>query len=299
MSSTERDDARRRSRAGQIAVRIASILSSLLVHGGALAAVVLWIDSRPGAIEPPTEAISIEMLETQVIEAVAESAMPEAAASPSSVQSEAGMPAPSAAASASADKVAPLQPVEQVAARELPDAGDATPQGIDVEKGNLETTEPAGTERGKAETNRAPADKTPRAEQETKRPNAAKRRHPDQRSTTESRPSKQGGAPSRASKGQSSSAGQVSASRGSAVNYAALVRARVAARKPAGSGRSGTVVVSFGISPSGALASVGLARSSGDSGLDSRVLSAVRGAGPFPAPPPGANRRFAMPFYFR
>jgi protein TonB len=77
------------------------------------------------------------------------------------------------------------------------------------------------------------------------------------------------------------------------------VRARVAARKPAGGGRRGTVVVAFAVARSGAMSSASIARSSGDPALDRSVLAAVRGAGPFPVPPPGVNLRFAIPFYFR
>lgn len=102
---------------------------------------------------------------------------------------------------------------------------------------------------------------------------------------------------SRGAKG--SEGGKVSASRGSAVNYAATVRARVASRRPSGAGRRGTVVVSFGVTTSGGLAYASVSRSSGNAGLDQSVLSAVRSAGPFPPPPPGAGRQFSIPFHFR
>ncbi|MEQ1669411.1 MAG: cell envelope integrity protein TolA [Hyphomicrobium sp.] len=111
---------------------------------------------------------------------------------------------------------------------------------------------------------------------------------------------KKGGAASQASRGsKGSSGGKVSASRGSAINYAAMVRARVAGNRPSGGGRRGTVVVSFGVSSSGGLSFASISRSSGDAALDRSALSAVRGAGPFPPPPPGASRRFSIPFSFR
>lgn len=110
-----------------------------------------------------------------------------------------------------------------------------------------------------------------------------------------------GAAISKAATGSPSS-GRVSASTGSIVSYAARVRARVAASKPAGGGRRGTVVISFGITRSGGLSYASVSRSSGDPGLDRSVLTAVRGAAPFPIPPDGASSgqlRFAVPFYFR
>ena len=59
----------------------------------------------------------------------------------------------------------------------------------------------------------------------------------------------------------------------------------------AGDGRDGAPLDNFGgrLTP-------------GDAGLDRTVLSAVRSAAPFPAPPSGASPgqlRFTMPFYFQ
>jgi protein TonB len=56
----------------------------------------------------------------------------------------------------------------------------------------------------------------------------------------------------------------------------------------------GTAVVAFNISGNGGLASVSLARSSGSSALDQAAVQLVRGAGPFPPPPEGAQRSFSI-----
>lgn len=89
---------------------------------------------------------------------------------------------------------------------------------------------------------------------------------------------------------------------GSAINaYASRVRARILSRRP-GSAGYGTAVVSFGLTTSGGLQYVRIARSSGNRTLDQKALASVRGASPFPAPPSGATAsqlRFSIPFQFR
>jgi TonB family protein len=95
---------------------------------------------------------------------------------------------------------------------------------------------------------------------------------------------------------------RVSASSGTILSYAAKVRARVAGNRPAGGGLRGTAVVAFGVTPSGGVAYVSVARSSGNCQIDQLVVAAVRGAGPFPAPPAGAapgQLRFSIPFHFQ
>jgi protein TonB len=56
----------------------------------------------------------------------------------------------------------------------------------------------------------------------------------------------------------------------------------------------GTAVVSFRISGSGRVTGVALAASSGDAGLDRAALRTISGAGPCPAPPPGAQTAFSI-----
>ena len=57
---------------------------------------------------------------------------------------------------------------------------------------------------------------------------------------------------------------------------------------------AGTALVAFRVAPTGALAGVSLARSSGSARLDRAALTVVRRAAPFPAPPRGAQRRFSI-----
>jgi protein TonB len=56
----------------------------------------------------------------------------------------------------------------------------------------------------------------------------------------------------------------------------------------------GTAVVSFRISGSGRVTDAALAATSGDAGLDRAALRTISGAGPCPAPPPGARTSFSI-----
>jgi periplasmic protein TonB len=111
-----------------------------------------------------------------------------------------------------------------------------------------------------------------------------------------------GGTTSKAQAGKGGGGERATASSGALLNYAAHVRARVAANKPSGGGLRGTATVSFGLTTSGALAFASIVHSSGDSTLDGLAVSAVRQSAPFPRPPDGATTaqlRFSIPFYFQ
>lgn len=283
---------------GRMAATLASAVASLLLHGSVLAAAIYWIDASPGAIAVPSEAISIEFLATEVIEAVTAAPSLAAAASLASVQSEAGDVTESAVA---APELRPVAPAEQVAVTEPVAGADEAPapRAVEALQGALETPEPAGVDDPSTDPAVDKSGSPNRDGKERRRPEkTAKLTEPTETRDKAAPAKKKGSVPARAAKGTGADA-RVSASAGSAVNYAALVRARVAARKPGGAGRRGTVVVAFGVTRSGGLSFASVTRSSGDAGLDRSVLSAVRSAGPFPPPPPGAALRFAMPFYFK
>ena len=69
-------------------------------------------------------------------------------------------------------------------------------------------------------------------------------------------------------------------------------------RKPAHAAR-GTVVVSFRVAASGALASARVTRSTGDPSLERVALDHIRRAAPFPPPPAGAETDFRFEFVGR
>jgi protein TonB len=282
----------------------ASLVWSLLLHGSVLAAVLLLIEPQPGASTAPTEAISIEIVPTSVFEAALTSPSPDASASASSVQSDPGAVEDVAASSSERPEVseqAEEQTPAPIQAAEIPDEDrrdGETP--VDVLDEAQEPAEPALKQAAaviEPEETPPPVAPPPQPAEKTERVTP-----PPQPRKVQKEPMKKGGAPSRATKGSSASSGRISASEGSTINYTALVRARVASRRPSGPGMRGTVVVIFGVSRSGGLAFASITRSSGDQLLDRTVLSAVRNAAPFPAPPSGiaaSQLRFSMPFYFQ
>lgn len=275
-------------------------LASLLFHGSVLAAFLYLADQKPGAIEQPTEAISLASLQSEVLEAVSAS-QSSAAVSASSVDATVGEIQESAAARPLEVKETETDhgALHDIVPAEV-DARTSTsePQGLNVVRGGFESERNAGEETIAPEANfEAGKSQHPvRVVRDPRKPkpHANSMRNQEQRSE----PKQKGAASVRARLGAQSSAGRVSASSGSSLNYA-LVRSRVASRRPGGSGSRGTVVIAFSVSRSGALNAARIARSSGNSTLDGSVLAAVRSAGPFPPPPASANLNFAMPFYFK
>lgn len=279
----------------------ASSAVSLLLHGSVLAAVLLLSDPKPGANSLPTEAISIEIVPSDVLESARTSPSPEASASASSVQSDPG--AVEDVAAASPVQTEAVEPLEEPSLAEprtaaVPDAPSRS-NDMPADARHETPVEPALEQAAATE---APEDTSPPTASPPRPIEKTKRTTPPRPHKAHKTPSRKGGAPSRAAKGSAPSRARVSASPGAVINYAAVVRARVASRKPPGPGKRGTVVVTFGVSRSGGLAFASIARSSGDAGLDRTVLSAVRSAAPFPPPPQGASPgqlRFSMPFYFQ
>lgn len=89
--------------------------------------------------------------------------------------------------------------------------------------------------------------------------------------------------------GRSEAAGNAAAS-----NYRGKVMRRLSRVRKPRVGTRGTATVSFTIAANGALAKLGLARSSGSERLDQAALQVIRRAAPFPKPPPGARRSFSI-----
>jgi len=226
---------------------------ALLLHG--LVMLALIVQARaPGAGMRETAAISLNLVETQIIDATEQNANVAADATDTEVNETEGARQESAPS--------PMRQEQQKNERK----SDAKPAG----------SKPFATPT------------TQQSQQHT--------------SSQPSKSSRKGGAQSRAKSGKKSSPGAVSASRGAANNYAGLVRARLASRRPRNVRRRGTAVVRFGLSRSGGVRYVKLLRSSGDKSLDSAALAAVRRASPFPRPPAGMSLRqlsFSIPFYFK
>ncbi|WP_306051218.1 TonB family protein [Oceaniradius stylonematis] len=84
-----------------------------------------------------------------------------------------------------------------------------------------------------------------------------------------------------------------------ASNYPGRVHAKIRRTRQRAAGGRGTVRVRFSIGGSGGLAGVSVAASSGSAAVDRAAVDHIRRAAPFPAPPPGAQRRFVIPIEIR
>jgi len=286
----------------------ASAVTSLALHGSVLAAVILWGEAKPGAAVHPTEAISVEIVRSDVLEAARPAPSREAAASASAVQPVLGAQEDTTATALpeQPDTAAPPEAPAKASRvmKAVPEASAIAEDPPEEVRKEIAEPEPALAAASAA----APPEKVipppverppPATKVEQEEPLKA-RKVPARKSSRQAQ--RKGAAQSRAARGSARSSGRISASTGSASSYASAVRARVASRKPPGLGGRGTVVVTFGVTTSGGLSFASILRSSGDPRLDHRVLAAVRSAAPFPAPPAGASpsqRRFSVPFYFQ
>lgn len=278
--------------------RTVGIALSLLAHAAVFAYAAHRLDNATlGAASQPSEAISIELAASSVIESVTAADTPDAAAQAAVAAAQGNAEADQEAAQA-ADAAPPppsLEPrteptdtLNAVQPNEVPATDIASPTEVESVARKDEPAQKA-VESKEKEKPREPAERPKERKRDTK-----KKQH-----AAES--SKRGAQASRGKNSKSRSSARASASPGQIQNYAARVRAKVAGNKPPGNGHRGTVVVSFGVSSSGGLTYANVARSSGNGPLDRAALSAVRRAAPFGTPPPGsASRlRFSVPFHFQ
>jgi protein TonB len=314
-----------------------TVLASLALHAAPVA-LFFWVPiDTSGTLERPTDAISVNIVDSSVLESMKPSEESEAAAQQASAASDPGQAVEEDSKAVASLEQFPLYPPEPRTApeptRNLEATGEAgsKPPPASIETGATEAAlpdEPALV-RVPEPIPLGPRDLTALVREAVERDQPAERKdesepseleHPRRTLDNEARiapgPSQEhapsdekrresrkadhrGGAPARASAGQSRSSAAVAASRGDLSGYAALVRARVAAHKPSGSGVRGTVTIRFGVSRSGAISFAAIASSSGNAALDRAALSAVHQAAPFPAPPGGAGVTFAVPFTFQ
>ncbi len=288
---------------------IATIIFSAGLHAVATAAAMPRESAEQfGAVSEKTDTISLSMTQTVVLESISTDAQTAAAAA--------------AASQAGGIQSAESKPQELEEVKDVPVSDQPPPKPVKV----ADVTPTAVTRaddslpviRGGAE---------PDAVSEIKAEQIAEKNveeMPEQLETKEDEPEKvkeekevkkekkmqqeeshaqaAGSATSRSSAAQVAVNGQVSASNGNALSYAASIRALVERNKPSGNGLRGTVRVSFGITANGELSYVRLSESSGNSNLDDAALTAVRHSAPFGEPPPDLSPTqlaFVIPFYFR
>jgi len=287
----ERPRGRRGDASRRLAVGFSTAVSAAL-HGAAAAlALLAWSNNEQGVLQQPTEAISLEIARTEVLEQAQPQELDPAAGAPSSVAQKAGAEEDLAAATLS-----DVKPTESVPMDTATEVAPAPTETVISGAAEVEEAPPPPAETAREEDKPAPP-REAKAKPEPKPEKRPPEKIPDK---TQAKASTKGGAPSRSNAASKSSAGRASASAGDIAAYAAQVRAQVAANRPGGRGGHGTAVIAFGVSPSGGLAYARLSRSSGVPALDQAALSAVRGAAPFPRPPTGARSlSFTFPFYFR
>lgn len=277
---------------------------ALASHAAVGLALTVWGLRDTGTIVRPTDAISLELMASDVVE---QSAQPEARAAPTSAAAVAPVEGSAderatAAASAEPEKKAD-EPIAPPAAPEAETPGqeaEAPPLPVAPEPSevppmalHVPVPEPAAPAQQEAKPVENPR---PKRDERVRRRVEKPVKTADEIKTEQHR--KQGGARSRGQAESRSAPARVSASAGDVSGYTARVRARVAANRPSGGGMRGTAFISFGISKSGGLTYARVARSSGNARLDQAALAAVRRSAPFP-PPPAGQIRLSMPFYFR
>ncbi len=282
----------------------ASVALSLAFHGGVLAAGLAWAKSDSGAVKELSEAISIEMALTSVLESADDSPIPDTAASDASAAQKQGNSA--AVESVEAIPAPEIEsrppPVAEVAVVEPEAVAVPPPEGLEVIEGSHDGGEAAGRTNGDPQPTAPPkANKEEREEAKTERETVKPPKPERSQSKDKQRTAalQEGGVTAKARSGSVASSGRVSASTGNLISYKQRVNARVAGNKPGGSGGRGTATVSFGVSGSGGLTYARLSRSSGSSALDSAAVAAVRRSGPFGPTPTGGSLSFSFSFYFR
>jgi protein TonB len=269
-----------------------------------VAAVNWQMPSDPGAIAQPTDAISIELSESVITEQSVVDDKSLTAASSATAQQVGAEEEAAAAKSEAEDHEKTDTPVERPEEKIESGSAEAAPPQVIQTVQDADVVLPAAAQEPKVEPVVEPSDKPqPKTEPLQRKPQKTTERKPiSSPAPVPDRSNKttpKGGAQASSQSDSKSRSGRVSAATGTASNYAARVQARVASRRPSVGGKKATASVSFGVSSSGGLAYVRIGRSSGVAAFDQAALSAVRGAAPFPAPPPGARTTFSIPFYFR
>jgi protein TonB len=281
---------------------------SLALHAGIAAYLLSREMGKFGAIEMPTTAISVNLVSSDILDAVEQSPATEAASAPAAPSTNAPPP--------KADSAEKTDAETEPAAESKP--ADAEPGHAEelkrqrIAEADSQRSKEAEREQEKVE-QRAHDDASERAEDEARLKRQAKtgeverRRQVEERDEVRRQAAKtRSRAPATAgasgSRGSQASKGRVSASQGAIRNYGGIVNAWIARNKPSHSGATGTVIVLLAISPSGHLISARVVSSSGNPLLDRSALGAVRRSSPFPPPPPGAKSNeliFKYPCYFR
>jgi periplasmic protein TonB len=288
---------------------IAGILLSAAFHGGLIASALMHDSGEEfGTVADKTNAFSLSMEQSVVLESISTEATQMAAAAASSqagsVQSTESKP--QELAELESDPLSDEPPPKPIKVADVTPAALApTEDPLPVIRGGGEAG--AVSEIKAEEIAEIPVEEMPDAVQ-TKEDSPAKTERKNETEKEKKTPQQEshqqvaGSATSRSNASQAALNGRVSASRGNALSYGAKVRAQLARKKPTSNGLRGTVRVSFGIATDGGLRYLRLSESSGSATLDNAALAVVRNAAPFGDPPSDltpSQLSYVIPFYFR
>ena len=288
-------------------------------------------EHTPGAVDVPTDAISVNLETTDILNAREESPAVEAAgANPPGETGEVTPPdqaeptpeeprqpppqdepvkaenppeEPAEAEKKEAEKQeAKKQEAERVEQQRL--AEEALRRAMDAEREKREAEQREREAQHRAEEERQRQRETEQREaerREEERERQAEAREKAEKQRREQRKATRANGGATGSQGARASSGRVSASQGEIRNYGAIVRARIARNRPSAKGAKGNARIAIALSASGGLISARIVTSSGNAELDRSALAAVRQSSPFPPPPKGATRdqlSFTIPFQF-
>ena len=196
------------------------------------------------------------------------------------------------------DGIAPLAPVQPLAARQPDRLPEARPRALAPAR--TETAAPAPVvPKARPPTRTADPQRSPRPETPSAKPPAAK---PPSAKGAEAA-ARKGTATGRA-EGSGSQTGARQKAEGDGgkaaqASYGRSVMRKIAATRKKTTALRGTAVIAFRIGPGGQLDSVRVAQSSGSAELDALGLDHIRRAAPFPPPPSGTETRFSVAFVGR
>jgi periplasmic protein TonB len=231
---------------------------SLAMHAGAAG---YWFYAPPsgnlGSVDVPTNAISVNLETTDVIDALESAAARQASSSPAGMQAQA---------------------VETKAPETATNEEEKPPPK--AEKAEEKTEEPQVARPSE----QAALEQKPEPQQE--KDSASEEEEQKKKKQQASVP---GGAGTTGAEEAEASAGRVSASEGSILNYGAKLRAMISSHAPRNI-RGKTLRIAFNVAPAGGLISVHILESSHDEAVDRKVIEFVRNlSASLPPPPEGAT----------
>jgi periplasmic protein TonB len=231
---------------------------SLAMHAGAAAYWLYIPSSNLGSVDVPTNAVSVNLETTDVIDALESAAARQASSSPAGMQAQAAETKTPETATSEEEKPPPKA---EKAEEKTEEPQDARP----VEQAAVEQ---------RPEPQQAKDSVSEEAERKKEKQQQA---------------SIPGGAGTSGSEEAEASAGRISASEGSILNYGAKLRAMISSHAPRNI-RGKTLRIAFNVAPAGGLVSVYVVESSHDEAVDRKVIDFVRTLfTSLPPPPHGAT----------